>query len=337
MRKVLSPFFGLGLLVLLVGMACVVGTQATPTPLPTATLPPPPPEPPVATELDFNLDPNFGEVSLESGFTPDPYETGITSGGPVDVSYIEGCTGSATPAPDFRLRWTGSSSMLRIMFLATTAGEDTTLVVNLPDGTWACNDDSGTGGVDPMVEIANPMEGTYDIWVGSYAPDAFVAGVLRITEFSLTPSDAPSDLSSANELDFNLEPTFGEQELTAGFTPDPLDVPITSGGAVDVTYLGPDCTGYAAQAPDFRLYWTGSSTQLSFMFVPGSGDEDTTLVVNLPDGSWICNDDSTSTNRNPLLVLSSPPEGRYDIWIGSYSADDFITGTLRITETSLTP
>ena len=26
-------------------------------------------------------------------------------------------------------------------------------------------------------------------------------------------------------------------------------------------------------------------------------------------------------------------EGRYDIWIGSYSPDDFITGTLRITET----
>jgi serine protease Do len=188
MKKVLFPFFGLGLLVLLVGMACVIGTQATPAPQPTATLPPPPPEPPAATGLDFNLD-----------------------------------------------------------------------------------------------------------------------------------------------------PTFGEQDLTAGFTPDPFDVPITSGGAVDVAYLGADCTGYAAQAPDFRLYWTGNSAQLSFMFVPGSGDEDTTLVVNLPDGSWICNDDSTSTNRNPLIVLSSPPEGRYDIWIGSYSAGDFITGTLRITETNLTP
>ena len=41
-----------------------------------------------------------------------------------------------------------------------------------------------------------------------------------------------------------------------------------------------------------------------------------TLVVNLPDGSWLCKDDFQGTN--PGLVLPRPMSGQYDVWVGSY-------------------
>jgi hypothetical protein len=330
-KSVLFPFFVLSLLVLVVGMACGLGAN-TPTVevLPTATLPLPEP----ATELDFNLDPNFGEQALASGFTPDPFETAITSGGYVDVSYLgAGCAGFATAAPDFRLRWDGTSSMLRIMFLAASE-DDTTLVVNLPDGSFLCNDDAVSGELNPMVELLEPAAGIYDIWVGSYAADAFVGGTLRITELGLTPSDASS--TSAGMLDFSLEPNYGAVALSHGFTPDPHVLPITSGGDVDASYLGEGCTGFATAAPDFRLNWTGSSPELRFLFTAAAG-EDTTLLVNLPDGTFLCNDDSASGNLNPMISVENPAEGVYDIWVGSYASGTFASGELRITETNLTP
>lgn len=58
--------------------------------------------------------------------------------------------------------------------------------MNLPDGTWACNDDAAGGLLDPLIVIEPPQEGRYDIWIGSYEPDQFIWGDLGISELELS-------------------------------------------------------------------------------------------------------------------------------------------------------
>jgi len=280
--------------------------------------------------LDYGQPPSFASETLAAGFTPNPYSLEMVSGGEVEVAYLGGdCRGYAAIAPDYRLSWSGDSSELRFFFAAEDGG-DTTLLVNLPDGSWICNDDAG-GTLDPMVVLDDPAEGQYDVWVGSYEAGAFVSGTLYVTERGLDPTSV-----APLELDYMRNAYYGELRLRAGFTPDPDVTEVTAGGSVDVSYLGGDCVGYAATAPDVRLNWSGDSNQLR-VFFEAADAEDATLVINLPDGRWACNDDAATGGRNPLLVLDDPAEGQYDIWVGSYSRGEYISGRLSVTERRLGP
>ena len=280
--------------------------------------------------LDFSAPPAYASATLAAGFTPDPYTLDMVSGGEVEVGYLGGaCTGFAAIAPDFRLYWDGSSPEVRIFFVAADGG-DTTLLVNFPDGSWVCSDDN-VETLDPMVVIQSPLPGQYDIWVGSYDPGAYVSGTLHVTELAVDPVSVAPD-----ELEYTADPLYGVLDLQAGLTPDPNVSQITAGGSVDVSYLGGNCVGHAGQVPDLRLNWSGTSERLSIFFTPDEGQDDTSLVVNLPDGSWICDDDSGSLLA-PLIVFDSPSQGQYDVWVGSYSREEFIPGELQITEFGMIP
>ncbi|MFN3449915.1 MAG: peptidase S1 [Roseococcus sp.] len=126
---------------------------------------------------------------------------------------------------------------------------------------------------------------------------------------------------------FNLNPTFGTIALVAGFTPDPRFIDVTAGGSIAAERLGRDCAGSIANAPDVRLNYTAGSFPL-YLFAQSR--EDTTLVVNLPDGSWICNDDFDGLN--PGIVLQRPPSGQYDIWVGVFGGGSGIPARLGISE-----
>lgn len=115
---------------------------------------------------------------------------------------------------------------------------------------------------------------------------------------------------------FNLQPAFGTLALSAGFMPDPRHVDLTAGGRIPADRLGRDCAGTIAEAPDVRLNYTAGSFPL-YLFATSRAD--VTLVVNLPDGSWICNDDFIGTD--PGIVLTRPASGQYDIWVGVFSGD----------------
>ena len=104
---------------------------------------------------------------------------------------------------------------------------------------------------------------------------------------------------------------------------------------MDASSLGGECVGYTAEAPDVRLSWSGASAQLRIFF-NDPGGEDTTLVVHQPGRlGMLCNDDTDGVFLgnpfDPEVRLSNPPEGQYDIWVGSYS-DESISGTLSISE-----
>jgi hypothetical protein len=180
----------LGLLILAT-LACGGGGEPTSTPVPPPTEPPPTqPPPPPPTGLDYTLEPNFGEVELESGFVPDPHEVMIVSGGDVDIDELDlggGCTGYATSAPDFRIFLSGDSPGIRIFFVPDEEGEDATLVVNTATAGWVCNDDYS--GWDPLVEIEEPPDGQYDVWVGSWSSSDFISGRVFVTELDLGPED----------------------------------------------------------------------------------------------------------------------------------------------------
>ena len=142
--------------------------------------------------LDPNANSNFGSVNLEAGFQPDPYIVTLISGGDVDVSTLKlgaVCAGFVTTAPDFNIERAGQSNVLRIFF----AGDgDTTLIVRDPASNFTCNDDFDAA--DPLVEFSNPMEGTYNIWVGSYTQGDFVPGYLMFSELPSSPAAVNSDL-----------------------------------------------------------------------------------------------------------------------------------------------
>lgn len=137
-------------------------------------------QPTSAPQLNYSLPPNYGSASLTSGFVPDPYTVGITGGGPVNVSYLGGgCSGYATSAPDFSVNYTsGAFPTLRFYFIGNG---DSTMIVNTPGGSYYCVDDS-FGTLNPTIDFNSPASGRYDIWIGSYAPGAYVGGTLYVTE-----------------------------------------------------------------------------------------------------------------------------------------------------------
>lgn len=117
-----------------------------------------------AQAQDYGLNPTYGTVNLSAGFMPDPYRVDVVSGGNIDASWIRGCVGMISAAPDVRLNYSAGGYEL---FLNVASDYDTTLVVNGPDGQWYCDDDSG-GGLTPGLAFYPAMSGQYDIWIGSY-------------------------------------------------------------------------------------------------------------------------------------------------------------------------
>lgn len=128
---------------------------------------------PLAQGQDWTEDPAYGTVTLRAGFTPDPHTTRLTAGGGTEVS-ISGCNGTVANAPDVDLNWTGGSSTL---YIYSTSSNDTTLLVNLPDGSWVCDDDS-FGDLNPLIIINDAPSGLYNIWSGTFGDDTTSARVM---------------------------------------------------------------------------------------------------------------------------------------------------------------
>ena len=123
---------------------------------------------------------------------------------------------------------------------------------------------------------------------------------------------------------------YGMSEISgAAFEPDPLRVQVTSGGnlAIGAMHLGPGCVGHAMAVPDHILRYSEPGALLRFYVRANGGDA--TLVVHTPEGRWLCDDDS-GLGSDPMIDLESPPAGSYDIWVGSYRADQQLRAALLV-------
>lgn len=250
---------------------------------------------------------DYGDFTIGAGFTPDPQTGSGVSGGPVDASsFGANCVGSIDDSPDHQITVTSTLDLT----LYALSSVDTTLVVRGPAGTF-CDDDSH-GGLNPEVN-ARLTPGVYDVYIGNYDDESQARYTLTLTE--------------------NLEGTAnvgnGEDgprtfSLGAGFLPDPTIGRGITGGEMDASRFGSDCTGKIHVQPDHVL--TITSDVNLHMYV--DSDVDSTLVVVGPSGAW-CDDDSNGALD--AAIRRRFTEGVYQIYIG-HLGDDQGRYTLTLTE-----
>jgi len=122
---------------------------------------------------------------------------------------------------------------------------------------------------------------------------------------------------AAQAQDVLAEPTYGDVRLSVGFLPDPHETFVLAGGAVEVS-RGLCTYGHVADAPDVDFYYDGDGSGPLYIYAISA--EDTILLVNTPDGTWVCDDDSYGEG-DPLLILPRAAGGLYNIWVGTYDRE----------------
>lgn len=231
----------------------------------------------------------------------------------------DNCLGFAARDPDFLIELTGAFS--RITFLIAST-QDTTLIINTPNGSWSCADD--INGLNPALVYHNARAGAYRIWIGSYAADAFDESVLTISESG--PETLPT---TATGPDPARAPLYGEATLSPAFQPSPFTIQITGGGRNQAArYIADErCRGYISEAPDFRITLDNFFDEIWFaLFSPAQ----MTLVARASDGSWHCSADHPGANS--AIGFTSPSAGRYDIWVGSTDEGNYAAAILYASE-----
>ena len=279
-----------------------------------------------ASSQDVDASATYGGLFLEAGLSSEPLSVSLTAGGSDQVD-IDGCGyGYVSSAPDVGLFYTYESTSGGSDLYVYAEGEgDITLLIyrvnfRMEDDDWMCDDDSyGNGNpiiVIPIPEFERFLGGSegFLIWVGSYTEE-FHDATLYISEIDPRGNGSTS---SGQVPDYSFDPTYGSETLQEDFLPDPYTVDLVAGGSINLD-IG-ECTyGYVAEAPDFDLYYETNSGG-SDLYIYASSEEDTTLLVNTPDGNWLCNDDG-HYDSHPLIVVPKAAEGLYDIWVGSYDGD----------------
>lgn len=274
---------------------------------------------PAQAQVNVSQSGAYGQVTLRSGFTPDPHSVNLTAGGDVEASSVSAdCVGMIARRADFTLRYRDAGDLPLI--ISATSDGDATLAIRAPDGNWYCDDDGG-GALNPLVRFDNPSNGRYQIWVGTFGADTQPA-VLHISEIG----------GVGQRPDFTLDPAYGTVELVSGFQPDPHTQAIAAGGDIDASSMGaPGCVGWIARAPDFRVNWTAGSGALPLVFSVAA-EADTTLVINDAEGNWVCDDDGGNNGLNPAITFANPVSGQYDVWVGTYSQGNLQDSTLHVSE-----
>ncbi len=128
---------------------------------------------------------------------------------------------------------------------------------------------------------------------------------------------------------YRLPATYGEIDLAAGF--QSYSIEMTAKGAIGATSLGEGCFLNISDAPDLQVTFEAGGNALVFSVESEFFTSDTSLIINLPDGNWACDDDSGS-GLNPFLTLENPSSGIYDIWVGSVYGMGYTDAILTITE-----
>jgi hypothetical protein len=108
--------------------------------------------------------------------------------------------------------------------------------------------------------------------------------------------------------DMSLPPTNGTYFVSQTFGHTTIEV--TAGGTVSA----PQNCGYISQARHFRVRFENDRQ----LVVAVRSTEDTTLLINHPNGVYTCEDDSGGT-LNPIFISNQLAVGVYDFWVGTYA------------------
>jgi hypothetical protein len=296
----------------------------------------------------------FGQtatVQLNGGFRPDPGTLRGMSGGQVPSDQLgPACAGYFPARPQHRIQTTGLAALR--MFTMAQDNADVTLAL-VGNGQVFCNDD-GAGAMQARLDL--PLgAGTYDVYVGSYAPTAsypytivfatdvtmtaatFIerlrstpspdAGVTVATPDASVPVTTTTTATTATTATGRpqqrpvdqaafLPPTGANLRLRDGSRPQRLRG--RTGGTIAVASLHPGCAGYTFQAPTHMVTIDRGGSPLRFNVTSAA---DTTLLVRAPDGQVICHDDiAYPTDRNPEVLFPQAVAGSYAVWVGIFSS-----------------
>lgn len=264
----------------------------------------------------------YGRQILAPGFAPSPFTIDVVSGGDVEVKPLalgDNCLGYAAADPDVVLEL--APGFERVTFLIASA-EDTTLIVNLPNGSWSCNDD--TNGLNPALVYHNAAPGRYQVWIGSYAAETFDDAVLYLTEAG--PESLPT---TATGPDPARDPLYGEITLARGFQPSPYALQLLGGGRNNAAdhLADPACRGYISEAPDYSIYLSEDMADLWFsLYSPAA----MTLLINGADGRWHCS--ASDAGGDASISFDYALSGLYDVWVGSQDQGNYAASILFLTE-----
>jgi hypothetical protein len=284
--------------------------------------------------LDHAAQPVSGSARIVGAIQPDPREVTVEVG--ADVSHSE-CPGFYSQAPTFNLNYDGAGPLY--IFARTSAEDDLTLAVSGPDGVWSCNDDAD--GLNPGVVFQDAVAGLYGVWVGSFRSRARTEPAASASLFmSTTEGPDPADMmmedehfdefempdgySGGDDLQRDGVPTAGTISFGGG---SPTSVVVSAGGPSPNSVIGLGCAGFLDPArPTALVDFTSDGGVLSIWV---ASDADATLVVGLPDGTWMCNDDYDGLM--PAVVVDRALPGQYPVWVGTFmdepaSATLFVSG-----------
>ncbi|HJL15482.1 MAG TPA: hypothetical protein RMH99_07505 [Sandaracinaceae bacterium LLY-WYZ-13_1] len=264
--------------------------------------------------------PQHGAASLRQGFMPDPHILRGTMGGPVRASQVNSsCRGHITPNPSHVIRTRTGFRQIRFV---VNGARDSTLLVMLPNGQVICDDDGGEG-THALISTSSPP-GRIRVWVGSYSSSStgqpYTLGVTELGHIAASnlpsPSGgaAPSRPPQASGLSPQMPPGFGRVALRSGFMPDPHVVSGVAGGPVSASSVSSSCRGHVTPQPSHVIQSPTGFRSIRFVV---NSSTDTTLLVMLPNGNIVCDDDG-GNGLNPLVATNSPP-GAIRVWVGTYS------------------
>ncbi len=313
----------------------------------------------------------FLTMNLRAGFPLDPFVVSLNGGGEIDASTLDPeCVGFITEAPTFAVNWEGEAEFFDIFYYSDF---DPTLVLQLPDGSYLCNDDASDNVLDPELTIESPAEGQYRLWVGSYDEGQIIPGFLVITanrsvsvnnfdpgalvrRAAIADDVRPANVIGAEAIQARLSAEEGSQSRTeatvaasrsagSGVVPDVEitggDTPITATLVADgdtpvFTILHEDDNGTLCGG-----LVSGAAPEFVFSYsgdtedlrVFFEGSADSSLVI-VGAEIVLCSDDSEQgENGNPVIDIYNPG-GLYGVWIGRFDSTEPVTGTLTIIETT---
>jgi hypothetical protein len=284
-------------------------------------------------------------VRPPAGFTLDPFFVSLQGGGRVDAAILDkSCTGFVPTVPSVAFEHQGDADLLRMFFYSDG---DPVLVVQEPDGSFLCNDNTNLQVLDPTVHIAAPTKGRYTVWVGSRRSNDLIPGVLVFTErpavdlgtFSpvtlvrrpALPALLPTRDRVAAAARRLVEARVAANAVALAADGTPLTSTVTAQGvlpAIELTSGDRLCNGLISLKPDLAFRVGDASDAVSIYF---EGDADTALLVHGPDDALFCADDGQDpTNLNPSLIISEAAAGDYLVWVGRVDPSEPVTGTLTV-------
>jgi serine protease Do len=301
----------------------------------------------------------FLTLNLAAGHPLDPFIVSLNGGGPVDASELgEDCVGYISEQPTLLVNWSGETDFVKAFFYSD---HDPVLVIQTPAGDYLCNDDANDLLLDPVIQIDHPATGEYRLWVGSYDPGQLLPGVLVLTlrpeinlgAFNLgglvkRPAIAERLIHNEAVNLIRLPTALLTDTATLRAAPPmalsmemlPLTTTVTVSGLLPIHQLesnGAHCNGLVEDSPTLTFEWESARQSFNVYF---EGELDATLLVEMPDGQLLCNDDSVAdahgngaaeANLNPLVIVDEPPTGRYHIYVGRLSDAGAVAGVLTLT------